>query len=92
MSEEINVSVNLTTEVCCACGVVFTLPCTLRETLLENHKGFYCPNGHGIHFVGKTKDEEIGDLESESMELSQEIQRLEKRVEYYKTKANKVKK
>ena len=77
MSEEFDVSLNLTTEVCINCGVVFTLPCTLRERLLESHDSFYCPNGHAQQFTGKTKDEEIA--------------KLENRVKYYKNKANKAK-
>ena len=58
MSEEINVNVNLKTEVCCVCGVVFTIPCILRKRLLENHEYFYCPNGHSQRFTGKTKEQE----------------------------------
>ena len=92
MSEQFNATVNLTTEVCCVCGVVFTLPCVLRKRLLENHEFFHCPNGHSQHFSGKTKDEEIADLENESEVLSDEIIKLENRVKYYKNKVNKVKK
>ncbi len=91
MSEEFDVSLNLTTEVCIGCGVVFALPCVLRERLLESHKSFYCPNGHAQQFVGKTKDEEIADLEDDSCELSNEIIKLENRVKYYKNKVKKKK-
>ena len=91
MSEEFNASLNLTTEVCITCGVVFALPCILRKQLMENQKLFYCPNGHGQQFFGKTKDEEIAEIEDDKEVLSEEIERLEKRVKYYKNKANKAK-
>jgi len=92
MSEQFNVTVNLTTEVCISCGVVFALPCVLRKRLYESHEYFKCPNGHSQCFVGKTKDEEIEELEDESEVLSEEVQRLEKSLKYYRNKANKVKK
>ncbi len=91
MSEEFDVSLNLTTEVCIACGVVFTLPCTLRKTLLESHESFCCPNGHAQQFTRKTKDEEIEELEDDKGVLSEEITKLENRVKYYKNKVKKKK-
>lgn len=89
MSEQFNVTVNLTTEGCITCGVVFTLPCILRKQLLKNHDTFYCPNGHGQVFSGKSREEEV---EEESTELSKEVIKLGNQLRYWKGKAKKVKK
>ena len=89
MSEQFNATLNLTTEVCINCGVVFALPCILREQLLENHKSFYCPNGHAQQFIGQTKDEEIESLENDYITLEEENRKLENRLKYYKNKVKK---
>jgi hypothetical protein len=52
----INIGVELITEECCACGVLFAFPTTLRERLLADHsRNFYCPNGHSQRYLGKTE-------------------------------------
>ena len=89
MSEQFNATVNLTTEVCIFCGVVFTLPCAQRKHLLKSHNTFYCPNGHGQVFSGKSNEEE---LEQENIELADANTKLESSLKYYKARANKVKK
>lgn len=44
----LSTSVDLTTEECCNCGVLFAMPADLRKQLLADHsRSFYCPNGHG---------------------------------------------
>lgn len=51
----ISASTRLVTESCYSCGVVFAMPEDLRRELLDNHaRSFYCPNGHGQHYTGKT--------------------------------------
>ena len=89
MTQEINVTVNLSTSVCSVCGVVYTLPCHVRETRIEDHDVFFCPNGHRQCFPGKSARE---DLEEENIELQEENIKLEGSLKYYKNKANKVKK
>lgn len=53
----INIGVQLITEECCVCGVMFALPETLRDKLLQTKKDFYCPNGHDQRYTGKTEAE-----------------------------------
>jgi len=89
MSEQFNVTVNLTTSVCSECGVVYALPCHFRETRLEDHATFYCPNGHRQHFPGKSTEEE---REEETGELIEENLKLAASLKYYRNKANKAKK
>lgn len=52
----IQVDVDLVTETCCNCGVLFAMPSDLQARLLqEAEKGsFYCPNGHSQHYLGKS--------------------------------------
>lgn len=54
----INVGIQLVTEDCCVCGVLFAFPTTLRQQLADDHsRGFYCPNGHRQFYMGKTDAE-----------------------------------
>lgn len=54
----LNIGVELITEECYSCGVLFAFPVTLREKLLSDHsRNFYCPNGHSQHYIGKTDAE-----------------------------------
>lgn len=39
---------------CATCGVVFGIPETLEARRREDHRSFYCPNGHSMHFTGLT--------------------------------------
>lgn len=89
MTQEINVSLNLSTCNCSECGIVYTLPCNFRETRVDDHGTFYCPNGHQQHFPGKSVKEE---LREENIELENENIKLEASLKYYKNKASKVKK
>lgn len=50
-------TVSLTTVTCYKCAVVFAMPTSLRQQRLEDHDTFWCPNGHGQCFTGKTEAE-----------------------------------
>jgi hypothetical protein len=53
----------LAVEVCCTCGVMFAMPEVLRKEALADHsRSFYCPNGHGQHFLGKTDEQKLKEL------------------------------
>lgn len=54
-------SVLLEATSCCSCGVAFAIPSTMLAKLRDNHKGFYCPNGHSLVFNGKTEAERLRD-------------------------------
>lgn len=38
--------ITFTDQICCTCGMVFAIPDFLQRQLKENHRTFYCPNGH----------------------------------------------
>lgn len=44
-------------EECCNCGVPFALSRYLKAERLNDHRNFYCPNGHPQHYTGKTDAE-----------------------------------
>jgi len=45
-------------ETCCNCGVAFMMPEALYAACSADHKKwFYCPNGHGQHYIGETDAE-----------------------------------
>lgn len=50
----INVGITLVTEECCDCHVLFAIPQEMRNRLVNDHSRFYCPNGHGQSYTGKT--------------------------------------
>ena len=39
---------------CCKCHIFFAIPKELRQKLLDTHNNFYCPVGHGQHYVIKS--------------------------------------
>lgn len=43
---------------CASCGVIFGIPSTLEDRRREDHRSFYCPNGHSMHFSGLTPTEQ----------------------------------
>jgi hypothetical protein len=54
---------------CCACGTAFGMAKELRESRLQDHKSFYCPNGHSQHYAGETDEEK---LRKENKRLAQQ--------------------
>jgi uncharacterized protein with PIN domain len=40
---------------CYECGVVFWMTQHLYDLRLRDHRAFYCPVGHGQHFIGETE-------------------------------------
>ena len=89
MVEQFEVNVNLSICNCSVCGVVYTLPCNMKEKRMENHDTFYCPNGHRQCFPGESREEFLGDL---NQTLEYEKEKLQNQLRYWKGKANKVKK
>lgn len=44
--------------VTCSCGLVFAVPDQFLDARRDDHKTFYCPNGHGHWFPEKNDLEE----------------------------------
>jgi hypothetical protein len=46
-------------EKCGVCGIHFGLEKSFREKRLEDRRNFHCPNGHEVHYLGKTEAERL---------------------------------
>lgn len=66
---------SLETMTCHNCGMEFAAPEYWVEKRREDHKAFYCPNGHGAVFSGETATQKIARLEREkaNAELSKRL-------------------
>lgn len=47
----VDANIDLVTETCINCGVIFALPSELKKHRLENKQNFYCPNGHSMVYT-----------------------------------------
>jgi len=51
---------------CSQCGIAFGLDKSFETRRRDDHKTFWCPNGHGQHFPQQSRAEELeGKLEQE---------------------------
>lgn len=65
-----NIYISMETIVCSSCGVTFMIPEVKHSKLIETKDSFYCPNGHSLHFLGKTAAQEIKELK-EQLQIKQ---------------------
>jgi hypothetical protein len=59
---------------CCNCGMTFAVPTAWENDRRQNHKGFFCPNGHPLVFNGPSA------LEKQVKERDAEIEKLKLRL------------
>lgn len=72
--------VDMVLEECCACGTAFMIPKRMKTALLNSKNTFYCPNGHGQSYVGKTEAEKLKEkLDALQKEKEQEHETLQNR-------------
>lgn len=74
----------LVIETCCNCGIPFGITEEIRDRRLEDHESFYCPNGHGQRYTGKTEAQK---LREELARQKQFKEWAEARAESYKDQA-----
>jgi hypothetical protein len=72
-------TIGFTMEMCINCGMPFFMPtCHYKRLLANKGETFYCPNGHGQHYAGKTEAEKLKErleqLEIEKNKREQELQ------------------
>jgi hypothetical protein len=72
----IDTTLNLVTEECISCGVLFAIPSGLRDRLIDTHRNFYCPNGHVMQFTGQTEAQKARE---EAARLQARLERAEAR-------------
>jgi hypothetical protein len=49
----------LVIEECCNCHIRFGMPSGLQSQRRDDHKSFYCPNGHGQHYTSESDAERL---------------------------------
>ena len=67
-----DLTISFITEICCHenCGITWAMTESFNDRRRNDHKYFYCPNGHRQHYVEKS------DLEIAQAELNYTVQRL----------------
>lgn len=72
-------AIDFVLETCCSCGIPFFMPNYFKKQKLAN-KGemFYCPNGHGQYYSGKSEadklKEQLEKLQQEKQKQEEELQ------------------
>lgn len=79
---------------CCNCGIAYSVPdrwCRERE---NDHKTFYCPNGHRQYFSGESSEEKLRRraerAEQQNAMLSDERDAAERSARAFKGQATKL--
>lgn len=54
-----DVTYTLRSQTCCACGVLFGVEVGYDNRRREDHKSFYCPNGHSQSYTGPTEADRL---------------------------------
>lgn len=84
------VSVELRTESCLNCGVVFAFPEALYNELQKRgpSKEFYCPNGHQMVYRESSEVVAIKKAQAEKNLALEEVERLKKELERMKQQSS----
>ena len=54
--------IEMVTEECYKCGVLFAITAELQNARVKDHEFFYCPNGHAQYYPGQTEEERLKQL------------------------------
>lgn len=92
--KEFQVETGLSVKSCVVCGIKYATPTAFIKERAIDHKTFYCPNGHGLHFSQENEEERLS-RELEKAEYCCKIQTAKANVldyqkRYYKGRLNKV--
>jgi hypothetical protein len=70
------ITIDVVEENCCKCKITFWLTKQHQEFLKSNKDSFYCPNGHSLHYLGKSDAQKLKDAEDVMQSQTSEITRL----------------
>lgn len=59
VANNITIWVELQSVTCYSCGVAFGMSKGFYADRLRDQRNFFCPNGHGQHFIGKTEADRL---------------------------------
>jgi elongation factor P hydroxylase len=85
--QTIVVEQKLVTQECCyaGCGVLFAMTEDFDRARREDHRWWYCPNGHQQQYSGKTEAEK---LKEQLAEERRQRQRAEQNIAYWQDEAS----
>lgn len=72
-------TVELVTEECCTCGVLFAMAAAFRQQCIDQPrgsakpKGFYCPAGHVQYYIGKSAAQRLREEQQRAEALRQRL-------------------
>jgi len=55
----ISTELELVTDTCCKCGIVFAVPARFQNERRRDHATFYCPSGHPLHYGAESPEEKL---------------------------------
>jgi hypothetical protein len=59
MGAQFVAGIEMFTEVCCNCGMPFAMTKDFERQRRNDHKNFYCPSGHSLHYSGPSEAEKL---------------------------------
>lgn len=82
-------------QTCCECGVLFGMEVGFDNQRRDDHRRWFCPNGHSQHYTGKTEAQKLTEqLEAARSLATRERERratAERSASAYKGQVTKVK-
>lgn len=88
-------TLNIESEICCACGTPFGIEAGLKRNLTNTHRSFYCPNGHAQSYVGETNEErlskELTRLRSQKDQVDQELLNKNRALKKFESQKKRIK-
>jgi carbamate kinase len=85
MADTIVASLDLVVTHCCQCGLIMVLPADYQKRRRQDHKLFYCLNGHSQGYFGQTREEKLQE------ELNQTKEKLQRKIQCCEIKAQAIK-
>lgn len=70
---------SIITETCCNCGVIFGMEAEYQETRKNDHKSFFCPNGHAQSYTSKTDKQKLAEAQEEVRKAQERAKAAEAR-------------
>ena len=74
----------LVVETCCNCHVTFGLTEDMQTARRNDHLTFYCPNGHGQHYTGRS---DLDEARAAAERLRSRLRMAERSEQFYRDQA-----
>ena len=75
-------NVEMTTEVCAKCAILFAVPLDFHNRRRDDHVGFYCPSGHSQWYPAKSSLEIAQDAKRKAEKQLDTLKQEKEQLEY----------